>query len=69
MDWKPETPLHFFHGDADEIVPYQNVLTTIERFTLNGVQNIQLTTILGGTHETSGPATIFGTIEWFESLK
>lgn len=69
LDWKPETPLHFFHGDADEIVPYQNVLTTIERFTLNGVQNIQLTTILGGTHETSGPATIFGTIEWFESLK
>ncbi len=69
LDWLPQTPIHFFHGDADDIVPYQNVLTVIERFNSNGAQNIQLTTIPGGTHETSGQAAIFGTIEWFESLR
>lgn len=69
LDWTPQTPIHFFHGDADDIVPYQNVLTAIEKFTANGAQNIQLTAIPGGTHETAGPAAIFGAIEWFESFK
>ncbi|MEZ5083502.1 MAG: lipase family protein [Bacteroidales bacterium] len=68
LDWTPYAPIHFFHGDADEIVPYQNVLTAIEKFTSIGAQNMLLTTIPGGTHETAGPASIYGTIEWFESF-
>ena len=69
LDWTPKAPIHFFHGDADQVVPYQNVLTAIEMFNNNGSQDIQLTTIPGGTHETSGATAIFGAIEWFESLK
>lgn len=68
LDWTPQTPIHFFHGDADVTVPYQNVLTAIEQFEYNGASNIQLTTITGGTHATSGPAASFGAIQWFESL-
>lgn len=68
LDWKPITPIHFFHGDADLIVPYYNVLTAIERLQSNGAESIELTTIPGGTHESSGPSAIFGAIEWFESL-
>ncbi len=69
LDWTPQAPIHFFHGDADDLVPYQNVLTAIDRLTNNGAKDILLTTIPGGTHETSGQAAIFGTIEWFESLR
>ena len=68
LDWKPEAPINFFHGDADDISPYQNSLTAVERLTANGGTNIQLTTILGGTHENSGPIAIVGAIQWFESM-
>ena len=64
----PETPIHFFHGDADNIVQYQNALTAINKFTSNGANNIQLTTIPGGNHETSGPYAIVGALSWFEGL-
>jgi len=68
LDWTPQTPLHFFHGDADQIVPIQNAHTALERFTTIGANNIQLTTIPGGTHASAGPAAIVGTIEWFEGF-
>ena len=68
LDWKPEAPINFFHGDADDISPYQNSLTAVERLTANGGTNIQLTTIPGGTHENSGPIAIVGAIQWFESM-
>jgi len=68
LDWTPQTPIHFFHGDADTTSPYQNVLTAIDKFTVNGATSIQLTTIPGGTHETAGPDAIFGAIGWFESF-
>lgn len=68
LNWTPQTPIHFFHGDADITAPYQNVLTAIETFTTNGATDIQLTTILGGTHETAGPAASMGAIQWFEGV-
>ena len=68
LDWLPLTPINFFHGDADDISPYQNSVTAVQRLTANGGTNIQLTTIPGGDHETSGPIAIFGAIEWFESM-
>ncbi|MCD4736281.1 MAG: hypothetical protein K8R53_09575 [Bacteroidales bacterium] len=68
LDWTPQSPIHFFHGDADSIVPLQNALTAIDVFTQNGAVNIQLTTIPGGTHETAGPDAIFGAIGWFENF-
>ena len=68
LDWLPQTPINFFHGDADDISPYQNSVTAVQKLTANGGTNIQLTTIPGGDHETSGPIAIFGAIEWFESM-
>lgn len=68
LDWTPKTPIHFFHGDADKIVPIQNVLTAMDIFTGNGATNIQLTTIPGGTHETTGPEASMGVIQWFEEF-
>jgi predicted esterase len=68
LDWTPKALQHFFHGDADQIVPIQNAHTAVERFTAKGVEGILLTTIPGGTHETSVPAAIIATIEWFEGF-
>jgi len=68
LNWTPQTPIHFFHGEADSIVPFQNVLTAIDVFTSNGADDIQLTSIPGGTHESSGLEAIVGAIEWIESF-
>ena len=69
LNWKPQTPINFFHGDADDISPYQNALTAVNTLTSNGGTDIQLTTIPGGTHESSGPYAIIGVIQWFENMQ
>jgi hypothetical protein len=68
LDWKPQTPIHFFHGDADDVSLYQNALTAVEKLKANGGTNIQLTTIPGGNHENSGPIAVVGAIQWFENM-
>jgi fermentation-respiration switch protein FrsA (DUF1100 family) len=68
LDWNPKAPIHFFHGDADDISPYQNALTAVEKLKANGGANIKLTTIPGGNHENSGPIAVVGAIQWFESM-
>ena len=68
LDWNPQAPINFFHGDADDISPYQNAITAVEKLIANGGTNIQITTIPGGNHETSGPIAVVGAIQWFESM-
>lgn len=68
LDWTPNTPIHFFHGESDEIVPIQNAYTAIENLSASDATNIILTVIPNGTHESSGQSAIFGTIEWFETF-
>ena len=68
LDWIPQTPINFFHGDEDDISPYQNSVTAVQKLIANGGTNIQLTTIPGGNHDTSGPIAIIGAIQWFESM-
>lgn len=69
LDWKPLAPIHFFHGNADEVSFYENAIKTKEAFELRGATNIQLTTIEGGTHSSAGRDAIIGTFEWFESYR
>jgi len=68
LDWIPQAPINFFHGDADDISPYQNSVTAVQKLIANGGTNIQLTTIPGGNHDTSGPIAVVGAIQWFETF-
>ena len=69
LNWKPNTPIHFFHGDSDETVPVENAFEAMENLKANGATNIQLTIINGGTHATAGLPALIGAIEWIESYK
>lgn len=69
LDWTPQTPIHFIHGDADATVPIANALTAKDRLTSNGGQDIQLTVIPGSNHDTSGPAAIVSALDWFETYR
>lgn len=68
LNWTPRTPIRFFHGNADQVVPYQNALTTVNNLKDNGGTNISLITIPGGTHETAGADCFIGMILWFDQF-
>jgi len=69
LNWVPKAPLHFFHGDADDVSPYQNAVTAVATLTANGGTNIKLTTIPGGNHSTASLPSVLGAIGWFESIR
>lgn len=64
LDWSPSVPLRFFHGDADEVVPYFNAVTTVQNLAAGSSSTVELITIEQGTHETAGETAIIGMIEW-----
>jgi len=69
LNWSPEAPVHFFHGDCDDIVDCMNATQALDAFLANGATDIQLTMILGGNHETTGPKAIEGALKWFETYR
>lgn len=68
LDWTPGAPIRFYHGDADEYVPYENSVSARNYFRSFGA-NVELITIKGGTHASSVLPSIVGAIEWFEKLR
>ena len=68
LNWKPEAPVHFFHGDCDEVVCCSNATCAMNTLIANGAKDVQLTIIPGGNHESSGPIAINGALEWFGSF-
>lgn len=68
LDWTPTIPIHFYHGSADDVVPYQNSVNAVEVFSAKGA-DVSLTTINGGTHSSSVIESMIGAIEWFNTMK
>ncbi|MCP5063640.1 MAG: hypothetical protein GY936_14430 [Ignavibacteriae bacterium] len=68
LDWKPIAPIRFYHGDADDVSPYQNSVTALEKLKQNGAIDIELITIPNGDHGSSGVPAVMGIINWFNSF-
>jgi len=68
LNWSPESPVHFFHGDCDDIVDCMNATHALNAFLTNGATDVQLTMIPGGNHETTGPKAIEGALVWFDTF-
>jgi len=63
LDWIPQSPIHFFHGIGDDIVPYENTQIAYDTFVGQGAQNISITLYpesLGGHSEVAGIALSAG---------
>jgi pimeloyl-ACP methyl ester carboxylesterase len=69
LDWSPQAPIRFFHGDADETVPYFNATNAVDSLQNNGANSVELVTIAGGNHETSGLPAVTGMIAWFNQIR
>jgi len=68
LDWAPRAPIRFYHGDADEVVPYQNAVTAVDNLRVSGGTSVELITIPNGTHETAAEPAIMNMIEWINGL-
>lgn len=69
LNWAPAAPMHLFHGNADEFVPYENALRAKASLEAAGAASIELTTIEGGTHGSALFPSLLGAIMWFEQLQ
>jgi len=69
LNWSPSAPIKFYHGSADEVVPYQVSLSTIENLKAASGKNFELFTVEGGTRATSGVPCVLDMIEWFDGFR
>ncbi|MGD8777526.1 MAG: alpha/beta fold hydrolase [Ignavibacteria bacterium] len=67
-DWSTQVPTRFYHGGADEFVPFENAETARDIFIANGSTNVEIISIPGGTHSTSVFPSILGAVAWFEGF-
>jgi len=68
LNWAPQAPIRFYHGEADEAVPYQNALTAVDSLQAMGGTSVELVTIAGGTHGSASLPAILGMLGWFEEF-
>ena len=68
LNWTPTAPLRFYHGSADEYVPYENSTTALNYFKSVGA-TVELITIPGGTHTSSALPSIISAVDWFETIR
>lgn len=68
INWVPIAPVRFYHGSADQFVPYENSTKAREYFISNGA-NVELVTIEGGNHNTALMPSILGAIDWFNGIR
>ncbi len=69
LDWSSRVPTRFYHGDADEFVPFANAEAARDIFVANGNSDVELIPIPGGTHRTSIFPSIIGAVAWFEEFR
>lgn len=68
FDWAPKTETQLYHGDADPLVGYFNSETAFKAMKAKG-GNVTLTTVSGGTHDSSIQQYLLGTYSFFDSKK
>ena len=61
-DWTPQAPMYLFHGEGDELVPYENSQMAYDQFLANGAQDVHLESIPEsyGGHSDVAPWALFG---------
>ncbi len=68
FDWKPETTLQLYHGDADVFVYYSNSASAYEAMTDRGASSVELITVPSGNHYSTFFDYFTGTFEFFRSF-
>lgn len=67
--WDSEIPIRLYHGDTDEVIPYENSQVTLTNFVQQGSSTVSLWKIEGGNHGNSFTPMIKHFVPWFEQLR
>ena len=70
-DWTPLSTMHIIHGEADELVPFENAQIAYDHFIANGAPDVSLLPIpsnLGG-HQDAAPFALLGAFDLAEEMK
>ncbi len=67
--WDTDLPIRLYHGLQDEIIPYENSVTTLQNFEDAGSNNVALIIFPVGNHVQSLIPTLVHVILWFDELK
>ena len=70
-EWIPQVRMLLYHGDQDDLVPYQNSVDTYDRMISNGASQdiVTFTTLTGEDHGTGFLPYFQEVIDEFENLK
>ena len=66
--WKTQVPIRLFHGTKDQIIPYKNSESTLQKFHAAGSGQVTLIAIPGGTHSNSFEPMLRNFVPWFLSF-
>lgn len=67
--WDTDLPIRLYHSEQDEIIPYENSVTTLQNFEDAGSDNVELVTFPLGDHVQALTPTLVDVITWFEELR
>jgi pimeloyl-ACP methyl ester carboxylesterase len=68
-EWNSKIPTRLYHGDADTFVPFFNSESAQKGMTAKGSKQVTLERIEGGTHGSSIPFFLLGTLDLFNKYK
>lgn len=69
LSWAPRAPIHFIHGDCDDVVFCENASCACDLLLSNGARDVKLTMLSGKNHETAGPLAIAAALEWMDDFR
>jgi len=67
-DWTPQTPIRFFHGTADEIVPYPIATAARDSLRSKGATSVELMPVINGTHIEAYFPSLLLSLAWIDSI-
>ncbi len=69
-DWAPNFPMRLYYCEADEQVPYENAIQTVDSMILNGAVNVEaISQGANNDHNACAPFALINAKKWFAELR
>ncbi|MEI6970384.1 MAG: lipase family protein [bacterium] len=69
LDWRPLAPVRLYHGTADDLVPFDIAVSTLNSLRSQPGTSVELYPVAGADHEDGILASLDPAFTWFESLR
>lgn len=69
LGWRPMAPIRLYHGTADDLVPFDIAVSTLNSLRAQPGTSVELYPVTGADHEDGILASLDPAFTWFESLR